>query len=144
VSTELIRHAGCTVVVMPDRGHEPDAELLPVLGGIVESWDANAWPGLIERFGRRNGGRVTQLRFRTASPQGAGSVESGYRLVDASFDRAASRAEIVLRGRETDDLELTHRISNVRSVMVSTDATGHDTALRLDTLSGRCTVAVSE
>jgi nucleotide-binding universal stress UspA family protein len=144
VSTELIRHAGCTVVVMPDRGHEPDAELLPVFGGVVESWDANAWPGLIERFGRRNGGRVTQLRFRTASPQGAGSVESGYRLVDASFDRAASRAEIVLRGRESDDLLLTHRISNVRSVMVSTDATGRDTALRLDTVSGRCTVTVSE
>jgi nucleotide-binding universal stress UspA family protein len=144
VSTELIRHAACTVVVMPDRGHDADGELLPVLGGVVESWDSNAWPGLIERFGRRNGGRATQLRYRTASPQGAGSVESGYRLVDATFDRAAARAEIVLRGRETEELQLCHRISNVRAVMVSTDATGRDTALRLDTVNGRCTVAVSE
>jgi len=142
VSTELIRHARCTVVVMPDRGHDPVEELLPVLGGVVESWDANAWPGLIERFGRRNGGRATQLRYKAASPQGAGSVESGYLLVDASFDRAASRAEIVLRDRESDDLQLSHRISNVRAVMVSTDATGRDTALRLDTVGGRCTVAV--
>jgi nucleotide-binding universal stress UspA family protein len=144
VSTELIRHAGCTVVVMADRGHDADAELLPVLGGVVESWDANAWPGLIERFGRRNGGRVTQLRYRSAGPQGAGSVESGYRLVDATFDRAASRAEFVLRGRETEDLQLCHRISNVRAVMVSTDTTGRDTALRLDTVSGRCTLVVGE
>jgi nucleotide-binding universal stress UspA family protein len=142
VSTELIRHGGCTVVVIPDRGHEPDAELLPALGGVVESWDADAWPGLIERFGRRNGGRPTQLRYQAASPLGAGSVESGYRLVDASFDRAASRAEIVLRDRDRDGLQLSHRISNVRAVMVSTDATGRDTALRLDTMTGRCTLVV--
>src|SRR5215204_209727 len=138
VSTAVIRHAGCTVVVMPDRGREPEAELLPGLGGVVESWDANTWPALIEGFGRRNGGRDTQLRYKAASPQGAGSVESGYRLVDASFDRAASRAEIVLRGRESTSSQLSHRISNVRAVMVSTDATGRDTALRLDTVSGRC------
>ena len=144
VSTDLIRHAVCTVVVMPDRAHEPEAQMLPALGGVVESWDANAWPGLIERFGRRNAGRATQLRYKTASPQGAGSVESGYRLVDASFDRAASRAEIVLRDREMDGLQLSHRISNVRGVMVSTDAKGRDTALRLDTANGRCTLVVGE
>ena len=97
---------------------------------------------MIEGFGRRNGGRDTQLRYKAASPQGAGSVESGYRLVDASFDRAASRAEIVLRDRETDALQLSHCFANVRSVMVSTDATGRDTALRLDTVSGRCTLVV--
>jgi len=144
VSTELIRHAGGMVVVMPDRGHEPDAEPLPALGGIVESWDANAWPGLIERFGRRNGGRATQLRYKAASPRGAGSVESGYHLVDASFDRAASRAEIVLRDKEVDGPQLSHRIPNVRAVMVSTDAAGRDTALRLDTVNGRCTLVVGE
>jgi nucleotide-binding universal stress UspA family protein len=144
VSSELIRQSGCTVVVMPDRGHEPDTERLPVLGGVVESWDANAWPGLIERFGRRNAGRATQLRYKASSPHGAGSVESGYRLVDVSFDRAASRAEIVLRDPDKDGLQLSHRISNVRAVMVSTDATGRDTALRLDTIRGRCTVVVDE
>ena len=144
VSTELIRRAECTVVVVPDHGNEEGVEVLPAMGGVVESWDANAWPGLIERFGRRNGGRVTQLRFKTASPQGAGSVESGYRLVDASFDRAASRAEIVLRDAESASSQLSHRISNVRAVMVSTDATGRDTALRLDTASGRCTLVLSE
>jgi len=143
VSTELIRRAGCVVVVMPDHG--PDGEdLLPAAGGVVESWDANAWPGLIQRFGRRNGGRPTQLRFRTASPQGVGSVESGYRLVDASFDRAAARAEIVLSDPETAGSQLSHRISNVRAVMVSTDATGRDTALRLDTVGGRCTLVLGE
>jgi nucleotide-binding universal stress UspA family protein len=144
VSTELIRQSRCMVVVIPDRGREPDTELFPVLGGIVESWDAKAWPGLIERFGRRNAGRAAQLRYKAASPQGAGSVESGYRLVDVSFDRAASRAEIVLRDRDKDGLQLSHRISNVRAVMVSTDAAGRDTALRLDTVSGRCTVLMGE
>lgn len=144
VSTELVRHAECTVVVMPDHGQEQDAHALPAVGGVVESWDANAWPGLIERFGRRNGGRATQLRYKTPSPYGAGSVESGYRLVDASFDRAASRAEIVLGDRESSGLQLTHRISNVRAVMVSTDATGRDTALRLDTVNGRCTLVMEE
>ena len=144
VSTELIRHAECTVVVMPDRGHEAAEELLPPAGGVVESWDATAWPGLIERFGRRNSGRSTRLRFTTASPQGAGSVESGYRLVHASFDRAAARAEIVLGDPETASSQLVHRISNVRAVMVSTDATGRDTSLRLDTVSGRCTLVLSD
>ncbi|MFL5619178.1 MAG: universal stress protein [Gemmatimonadaceae bacterium] len=144
VSTELIRRADCTVVVLPDRGHESGVEVLPAIGGVVESWDADAWPGLIERFGRRNGGRVTQLRLKTASPQGAGSVESGYRLVDTSFDRAASRAEIVLGDPETPSSQLSHRISNVRAVMVSTDATGRDTALRFDTVSGRCTLVLSD
>jgi nucleotide-binding universal stress UspA family protein len=145
VSTELIRRADCTVVVLPDRGQDSGVEVLPpAVGGVVESWDANAWPGLIERFGRRNGGRATQLRFRTASPQGAGSVESGYHLIDASFDRAASRAEIVLGDPETAGSQLSHRISNVRAVMVSTDATGRDTALRLDTVSGRCTLVLSD
>jgi nucleotide-binding universal stress UspA family protein len=144
VSTELIRRADCTVVVLPDRGHETGVEMFSAAGGVVESWDANAWPGLIERFGRRNGGRATQLRVRTAGPQGAGSVESGYRLVDASFDRAASRAEIVLGDAETASSQLSHRISNVRAVMVSTDASGRDTALRLDTVSGRCTVVLGD
>ena len=144
VSTELIRRAECTVVVMPDRGQDGSEDLLPTAGGVVESWDANAWPGLIQRFGRRNGGRPTQLRFRTASPQGVGSVESGYRLVDASFDRAASRAEIVLSDSGATGSQLSHRISNVRAVMVSTDATGRDTALRLDTIGGRCTLVLSD
>jgi len=144
VSTELIRGAECTVVVLPDRGQDAGDELLPAVGGVVESWDANAWPGLIQRFGRRNSGRPTQLRFRTASPQGVGSVESGYRLVDASFDRAAARAEIVLSDPETTGSQLSHRISNVRAVMVSTDASGRDTALRLDTVSGRCTLVLSD
>src|SRR5215207_3853712 len=144
VSTELIRRAECPVVVVPDRQNHSFEEVPAAVGGVVESWDANAWPGLIERFGRRNGGRATQLRFRTASPQGAGSVESGYRLVDASFDRAASRAEIVLSDPASASSQLSHRISNVRAVMVSTDATGRDTALRLDTVSGRCTVVLGE
>ncbi|PYP79945.1 MAG: hypothetical protein DMD35_06405 [Gemmatimonadetes bacterium] len=142
VSTELIRHADCTVIVVPDRDQESGVDVPSAVGGVVESWDANAWPGLIERFGRRNGGRPTQLRFRMASPQGAGSVESGYRLVDASFDRAASRAEIVLGDPDTAGSQLSHRISNVRAVMVSTDATGRDTALRLDTVAGRCTLVL--
>ena len=144
VSTELIRRAECVVVVMPDHGPDGEDVLPPAAGGVVESWDANAWPGLIQRFGRRNGGRTTELRFRTASPQGVGSVESGYRLVDASFDRAASRAEIVLSDPETAGSQLSHRISNVRAVMVSTDATGRDTALRLDTVGGRCTLVLGE
>jgi len=144
VSTELIRRATCTVVVMPDHGAEGLEELMPAVGGVVESWDSNAWPGLIQRFGRRNGGRPTQLRFRTASPQGVGSVESGYRLVDTTFDRAAARAEIVLSDPESEHSQLSHRISNVRAVMVSTDATGRDTALRLDTVSGRCTLVLSD
>jgi hypothetical protein len=132
------------VLVMPDRGHEAVEELLPPAGGVVESWDATAWPGLIERFGRRNSGRSTQLRSRTANPQGAGSVESGYRLVDASFDRAAVRAELVLGDPETASSQLVHRISNVRAVMVSTDATGRDTSLRLDTTNGRYTLVLSD
>jgi nucleotide-binding universal stress UspA family protein len=144
VSTELIRRAECMVVVQPDRGHEPGVEMFSAAGGVVESWDANAWPGLIERFGQRNGGRATQLRVRTSGPQGAGSVESGYRLVDASFDRAASRAEIVLGDAETASSQLSHRISNVRAVMVSTDATGRDTALRLDTASGCCMLVLRD
>jgi nucleotide-binding universal stress UspA family protein len=144
VSTELIRRADCTVVVMPDRGEAPAVEGFSPMGGVVESWDASAWPGLIERFGRRNGGRAAQLRVTTASPHGAGSVESGYRLVDASFDRAASRAEIVLADAESPASQLSHRISNVRAVMVSTDASGRDTVLRLDTVSGRCTVVLGD
>ena len=104
VSTQLIRRAECPVVIVPDRGAEPTEESLPAVGGVVESWDANAWAGLIERFGRRNAGRPTQLRFKTASPQGAGSVEQGYRLVDATFDRAAARAEIVLTDPDSSNL----------------------------------------
>jgi nucleotide-binding universal stress UspA family protein len=144
VSTELIRRADCTVVVMPDRGNAPAVDALSPMGGVVESWDASAWPGLIERFGRRNGGRAAQLRVTTAGPHGAVSVESGYRLVDASFDRAASRAEIVLGDAESPASQLSHRISNVRAVMVSTDASGRDTMLRLDTVSGRCTVVLGD
>jgi hypothetical protein len=131
-------------MVIPDRGQETVDDVLPMAGGVVESWDSNAWPGLIERFGRRNGGRSTQLRFKTASPRGAGSVESGYRLVDTSFDRAASRAEIVLSDPESTSSQLSHRISNVRAVKVSTDALGRDMSLSLDTASGRCTVVVSD
>jgi nucleotide-binding universal stress UspA family protein len=144
VSTQLIRRAECPVVIVPDRGVEPSEEPVPAAGGVVESWDANAWAGLIERFGRRNAGRPTQLRFKTASPQGAGSVEQGYRLVDATFDRAAARAEIVLTDPDSSNLQVSHRISNVRAVMVSTDAMGRDTSLRLDTATGRCTVTLGD
>ena len=145
VSTQLIRRAECPVVVVPDRGvAEPTEESASAVGGVVESWDANAWAGLIERFGRRNAGRPTQLRFKTASPQGAGSVEQGYRLVDATFDRAAARAEIVLTDPDSSNLQVSHRISNVRAVMVSTDASGRDTSLRLDTATGRCTVTLGD
>ena len=144
VSTQLIRRAECPVMIVPDRGAaEPTGEPT-ALGGVVESWDANAWAGLIERFGRRNAGRPTQLRFKTASPQGAGSVEQGYRLVDATFDRAAARAEIVLTDPDSSNLQVSHRISNVRAVMVSTDSSGRDTSLRLDTATGRCTITLGD
>jgi nucleotide-binding universal stress UspA family protein len=144
VSTELIRRTEWPLLVVPSRPQDEADDARPAMGGMVESWDANAWPGLIERFGRRNGGRPTQLRFRTASPQGAASVEQGYRLLDARFDRAASRAEIVLGDPESESSQLAHRISNVRAVMVSTDASGRDTALRLDTEDGRCTVTLGD
>ena len=144
VSTQLIRRAECPVMIVPDRGTADPAGESAALGGVVESWDANAWAGLIERFGRRNAGRATQLRFKTASPQGATSVEQGYRLVDATFDRAAARAEIVLTDPDSSNLQVSHRISSVRAVMVSTDASGRDTSLRLDTSSGRCTVTLGD
>jgi nucleotide-binding universal stress UspA family protein len=144
VSTQLIRRAECPVVIVPDRGVAEPKEESAAVGGVVESWDTNAWAGLIERFGRRNAGRPTQLRFKTASPQGAGSVEQGYRLVDATFDRAAARAEIVLTDPDSTNLQVSHRISNVRAVMVSTDASGRDTSLRLDTTTGRCTVTLAD
>jgi nucleotide-binding universal stress UspA family protein len=144
VSTQLVRRAECPVLIVPNREGEGNEDALPAVGGVVESWDSNAWAGLIERFGRRNAGRPTQLRFRTASPQGAGSVEQGYQLVDATFDRAAARAEIVLADPDNASSQLSHRISNVRAVMVSTDATGRDTSLRLDTTSGRCMVTLGD
>jgi nucleotide-binding universal stress UspA family protein len=144
VSTQLIRRAECPVMIVPDRAAaEPSGESA-ALGGVVESWDANAWAGLVERFGRRNAGRPTQLRFKTASPQGAGSIEQGYRLVDTTFDRAAARAEIVLTDPDSMNLQVSHRISNVRAVMVSTDSSGRDTSLRLDTATGRCTVSLGD
>src|SRR6478609_5053075 len=144
VSTQLIRRAECPVMIVPDRAAaEPNGESA-ALGGVVESWDANAWAGLVERFGRRNAGRPTQLRFKTASPQGAGSIEQGYRLVDTTFDRAAARAEIVLTDPDSANLQVSHRISNVRAVMVSTNSSGRDTSLRLDTVSGRCTVTLGD
>jgi nucleotide-binding universal stress UspA family protein len=144
VSTELIRRTEWPLLVVPSQPQEDADDVRPAMGGVVESWDASAWPGLIERFGRRNGGRPTQLRFRTASPRGVGSMEQGYRLLDASFDRAATRAEIVLGDAETSGSQVSHRVSNVRAVMVSTDTSGRDTALRLDTPSGRCTVTLSD
>jgi nucleotide-binding universal stress UspA family protein len=144
VSTELIRRTEWPLLVVPARAQDEADDARPAMGGVVESWDTSAGPGLIERCGRRNGGRPTQLRFRTASPQGVGSIEQGYRLLDASFDRAATRAEIVLGDAESSGSQVSHRVSNVCAVMVSTDASGRDTALRLDTASGRCTVTLSD
>ena len=60
-------------------------------------------------------------------------------LTDAGIDVVASVGD-----PESLDTRLSHRISNVRAVMVCTDAAGRDTALRLDTVSGRCTITVSE
>lgn len=144
VSEGLMRRAECPVVVVPASPNEGDGEAAPRTGGVVESWDVTAWPGLIDRFRQRNRGRPTQLSLRTASPCGAGSSEKGYRLVDLSFDPAAARAEIVLGDPESGDTHLVHRIANVRALMVCTDAKGRDTALRLDTTGGRCTLALGE
>ena len=143
VSEGLVRRAECPVVVVPAARHEAENEPVHV-GGVVESWDVTAWPALIDRFRQRNRGRPTQLSLRTASPRGAGSSEKGYRLVDLSFDPAAARAEIVLGDSESGDTHLLHRISNVRALMVCTDALGRDTALRLDTTGGRCTLSLAE
>jgi nucleotide-binding universal stress UspA family protein len=144
VSEGIMRRAECPVVVVPAGQHEGESDAERRVGGVVESWDVTAWPGLIDRFRQRNRGRPTQLSLRTASPRGAGSSEKGYRLVDLSFDPAAARAEIVLGDPESGDTHLLHRIANVRALMVCTDATGRDTALRLDTTGGRCTLTLVE
>jgi nucleotide-binding universal stress UspA family protein len=144
VSEGIMRRAECPVVVVPAGQHEGEGDAERRVGGVVESWDVTAWPGLIDRFRQRNRGRPTQLSLRTASPRGAGSSEKGYRLVDLSFDPAAARAEIVLGDPESGDTHLLHRIANVRALMVCTDATGRDTALRLDTTGGRCTLTLVE
>jgi nucleotide-binding universal stress UspA family protein len=144
VSEGLMRKAECPVVVVPADRTEGDGETAPRAGGVVESWDVTAWPGLIDRFRQRNRGRPIQLSLRTASPRGAGSSEKGYRLVDLSFDPAAARAEIVLGDPESGDTHLLHRIANVRALMVCTDAKGRDTALRLDTTGGRCTLTLAD
>jgi nucleotide-binding universal stress UspA family protein len=144
VSEGLMRRAECPVVVVPANQQASEPDTAHPVGGVEESWDVGAWPGLIDRFRQRNVGRPVQLRLRTASPRGTGSSERGYSLIDVSFDPAAARAEIVLGDPESLDTRLAHRIANVRAVMVCTDAEGRDTALRLDTVSGRCTLTVGE
>lgn len=140
VSTALVRRAGYSVLVAPERPYDKELDDASWMTGVYTSRDAEEWPELLRAFSWRNAGRRAELVMEAARPDGAGILEKGYQLLTADYDRNDKRVSLILGDPNARRRHLEHTIAGVKELELTAGANGRDTKLRFDAEPGRGTL----
>ncbi len=138
VSTAVIRGAPCCVLVAPELAEDDDLNARLHFGETRTSVNPDEWRDLLRGVTDRNAGRHARLTLATSSEGGVESLDRGYLLLAAEYDRRGDRADIVLGDPQVVGNHLTHRIAGLRRIEVVTAPDGSDTRIAFNTRSRDC------
>lgn len=141
VAEHVMRSAGCSVLIAPDR---PFAGLQPVDiadGTSEERVERGAWAPRLDEFARRCAGHVVVLNVNDPE-HGVVSRERGYILFGTSYEPREHTVLIVLGEENGRRQHRTRSVSNAEAISIVRDVSGADMELRIRHGAGDTTLTV--
>jgi nucleotide-binding universal stress UspA family protein len=135
VSTEVLRSAACSVMLVPGPEIVTRREIERLLDGCSTETEPEGWGSELAAFARRNHLRRTTLEIDDHE-LGAQRQSTGYLLTGATYDRHDDRIALMLGGLCAGVPHVTHAIGGVQHIAISS-AGGRDQALCIESDEGR-------
>jgi len=140
VATEVLRHAGRSVLVAPAPNATESARLSLRLQGTANIVEPEEWAAVLEKFSARNDGR--RVKLEVDDPElGAQVQQSGFSLLGVTYDRHDKRVDVMLGDSQDHTRHLTRSIPRTDDVSIVAEPGGPERALRV--LSGRSQTLVT-
>ena len=134
VATEVLRHAGRSVLVAPEPPAAEAARLALRIHGTVDVVAPDSWAAVLDKFSKRNTGRPAKLEVD--HPElGAQMQLSGFALLGVTYDPHDERIDIMFGDAAAKTRHLTRSITRVDEISIAAPDGGPEGALRI--LSGR-------
>ena len=130
VTTALVRGAACSVLVSPRPPFGETDRFHRLVTGKSETHEPAQWVQQLGEFTARNRGRRVSVEVDDVM-QGAQVIETGYRLLNVTYEPRLRRLELEVGSTDGGDRRVTRRIVGVEELVVVTDAHGTDTALQV-------------
>jgi universal stress protein E len=127
VSTQLLRRAGCAILIAPPR---EAPEYLDELSAEAERFGFYVWAERLEEFTREHRGQRCRLEIIDVEI-GAQTVEDGVPFVGASFDLRDHHVHLMFGSRVGDRSHLTHSIDGVTAIQTLRDRANGRAYLRV-------------
>lgn len=134
VATEVLRHAGRTVLVAPAPDAAESARVALRLQGTADVVKPEDWPMVLEKFSARNDGR--RVKLEVDDPElGAQVQQSGFSLLGVTYDHRDRRIDVMMGDPQQHTRHLTRSIPQPDDVSIVAEPEGPERSLRI--LSGR-------
>ena len=140
VATEVLRHAGRSVLVAPAPEAAESARLSLRLQGTANVVKPEEWATVLEKFSARNDGR--RVKLEVDDPDlGAQVQQSGFALLGATYDHHDKRVDVMLGDPQNHTRHLTRSIPRADDISIVAEPDGPERTLRV--LSGRSQTLVT-
>jgi nucleotide-binding universal stress UspA family protein len=140
VATEVLRHAGRSVLVAPAPEAAESARLSLRLQGTANVVKPEEWATVLEKFSARNDGR--RVKLEVDDPDlGAQVQQSGFALLGATYDHHDKRVDVMLGDPQNHTRHLTRSIPRADDISIVAEPDGPERTLRI--LSGRSQTLVT-
>jgi hypothetical protein len=141
VAERVLRSAGCSVLIAPDRPFAGQQPVGPRDGSVEERIERREWGARLDEFARRNAGRVVTLEVNDPE-HGVVSQERGYILFGTSYEPQSHLVLIVLGETNGRRQHRTRYVSDADRLSVVRDAQGVERALRIHHATGDTVLTV--
>ena len=140
VATEVLRHAGRSVLVSPAPEAAESARLSLRLQGTANVVKPEEWAIILEKFSARNDGR--RVKLEVDDPDlGAQVQQSGFALLGVTYDHHDERVDVMLGDPLNHTRHLTRSIPRADDISIVAEPDGPERTLRI--LSGRSQTLVT-
>ena len=140
VATEVLRHAGRSVLVAPAPDAAESARLSLRIEGTANVVKPDEWAIVLEKFSARNNGR--RVKLEVDDPDlGAQVQQSGFSLLGVTYDRHDKRVDVMLGDQQNHTRHLTRSIPGADDISIVAEPDGPERTLRV--LSGRSQTLVT-
>jgi nucleotide-binding universal stress UspA family protein len=142
VAATLVRRAPCSVLVVPGSARTiAAARAQQVPNARTRSFAAEAFDSELAAFTTRNSGRRSTVEIDSAD-FGAQLLGHDLMIAGATFDRHAGAAALMFGTSVLRGMHLTHTISGVTGIDLSSNAGGDDQTLRIAHEGGQTLVTL--
>ena len=136
VAASLVREAPCSVLCVPGSARTVAVARARAAGTLVTTTlEAGHLDAQLAAFGKRNEGRYCNIEV-DQDDLGSQMLARAVRLVGAAFDVHGRNVSLMFGASGIVGQHLTHGITNVTTVELTTDGAGRDQVLRISTPAG--------